>query len=575
MVELYALTGRRYRRVGTYETEGADYLIMGHGSMIGSAEAVADYLRETRRLKVGVVNITMFRPFPGDLLSHILKGRQGVVVLERTDQPLAEDLPLMRETRACVSKCIENNVGRNQPVPYPDYASYTKPKEIPSLYSGCFGLGSRDLQPEALIGAVENMLPDGAKKRFFYLSVDFIRDKPYSPKQEIYQQRVLDAYPGIRQLSIRGSENPDLMPKSAITVRMHSVGGWGAITTGKNLAMTLFDLLDFDIMANPKYGSEKKGQPTTYYLTAAPEPIRINCEYIHVDAVLSPDPNVFSHSNPLNGLKKNGVFIIQSELKTPQEVWETIPSSAQRFIIDNEIRVFYLDGFKIAREEATDPELQFRMQGIAFQGAFFAASDVMQVADLTEDTLFVAIRNQLQSKFGAKGARVVEDNLRVVRRGFDELCEILDKSPATAKVVTLRKQTALPVMLKQLPASANAATDIHRFWEETGSFYISGKGSDNLVDPFIGLSLVPATTGVFRDMTQIRFEHPTWIPQNCTGCGDCYTVCPDSAIPGLVNSIAEVFATAIRRVEQAGHTVQHLRRAVRTVEKILHESMAP
>jgi pyruvate-ferredoxin/flavodoxin oxidoreductase len=52
------------------------------------------------------------------------------------------------------------------------------------------------------------------------------------------------------------------MPKDSLTVRMHSVGGWGAITTGKNLAMTLFDLLDYNIKANPKYGSEKKGQPT-------------------------------------------------------------------------------------------------------------------------------------------------------------------------------------------------------------------------------------------------------------------------------------------------------------------------
>ena len=75
------------------------------------------------------------------------------------------------------------------------------------------------------------------------------------------------------------------------------------MTTGKNLAMTLFDLLGYHIKANPKYGSEKKGQPTTYYLSAAPEPIRVNCEYIYVDVVLSPDPNVFEHTNAIDGLK--------------------------------------------------------------------------------------------------------------------------------------------------------------------------------------------------------------------------------------------------------------------------------
>jgi pyruvate-ferredoxin/flavodoxin oxidoreductase len=142
--------------------------------------------------------------------------------------------------------------------------------------------------------------------------VDFVRETPANPKDEIHNQNILEAYPRIRELAVRGSENPNLLPKDSITVRMHSVGGWGAITTGKNLAMTLYELLGWDIKANPKYGSEKKGQPTTYYLSAAPEPIRVNCEYVYVDVVLSPDPNVHEHSNPVAGLKKGGVFIVQS-----------------------------------------------------------------------------------------------------------------------------------------------------------------------------------------------------------------------------------------------------------------------
>lgn len=477
MEEFRQLTGRRYGRIASYRAEDADYLIIGQGSVVSSAEAVADYLRETRRLKVGVVNLIMFRPFPGDLISKIVKGRKGVTVLERTDQPLAEDLPLAREIRAAMSKCVENaNVGRKESPPYPHYAVYAKPQDFSPLYSGAFGLGSRDLQPEGIVGTVENMLPDGGRRKFFYLGIDFIRDQAYTPKQEIYQQSIVDLYPRVRDLAVRGSENPNLMPKGAITVRFHSVGGWGAMTTGKNLAMTLFDLLDFDIKANPKYGSEKKGQPTTYYLSAAPEPIRINCEYHFVDVVLSPDPNVFGHSNPLLGLKKGGVFIIQSDRESPEAVWKLLPRYAQKFIVDQGIRVFYLDAFKIAREEASDPDLQFRMQGIAFQGAFFAASPVMAAAGLTEEKLFSAIRDQLNVKFGAKGARVVEDNLRVVRRGFDQITEITEKTVGIQEAQVARRDTALPIMLKALPAGEDPKTDIHRYWEQTGYFYLSGRG---------------------------------------------------------------------------------------------------
>ncbi|MFH1872491.1 MAG: 2-oxoacid:acceptor oxidoreductase family protein [Pseudomonadota bacterium] len=569
MDEYAGLTGRRYQRVAGFKTEDADYIILGMGSMIVQAEAVADYLRETRKLKVGVVNLTMFRPFPGDLLGHVLRGKKGVAVLERTDQPLAEDLPVIRELRAVLMKCVENGMaapqGQGGELPFPGYASYGA-GDLPRLYSGCYGLGSRDLQPEALIGTVENMLPDGAQRKFFYLSVDFARD-PINPKDEVHQQDLADKYPRLREMGVRGSENPNLLPKGAITVRMHSVGGWGAITTGKNLAMTLFELLGWDIKANPKYGSEKKGQPTTYYLSAAPEPIRINCEYTYVDVVLSPDPAVFGHSNPLSGLKQGGFFIIQSNLGS--ETWASFPLWAQKFIVDNEIRVFHLDAFQIARDEAGAAELQLRMQGIAFQGAFFAASPTMANAGLTEDALFTAIEAQLQSKFGGKGARVVADNLRVVRRGYTELTEITEKEVGVTRKTFVKKDAGLPVMLQQMPASDGKIADIHRFWEQTGNFYLTGRGNDNLVDPFIGMSLVPAATGVYRDMTGIRFEHPKWIAENCTACGNCYTECPDSAIPGLVSSVSDVLATALNRIETSGTPTRFLRRAVRSVEKKL------
>ena len=143
MDEFYELTGRRYRRVSTYKMDDAEYVILGQGSMIVTAEAVADYLRETRKLKVGVVNLTMFRPFPGDLLGEILKGRKGVAVLERVDQPLAEDLPLMREVRAAHQPVRgKRRASPTARLPYPDYAVYSRPDDMPPLYSGSYGLGS-------------------------------------------------------------------------------------------------------------------------------------------------------------------------------------------------------------------------------------------------------------------------------------------------------------------------------------------------------------------------------------------------------------------------------------------------
>ena len=570
--DFFELTGRRYERVLTYRVDDADYLILGQGSMIPTAEAVADYLRESRGIKVGVVNLVMFRPFPADLLSRVLKGKQGVAVLERLDQPLAVDLPLMREVRATMSRAHENGRDAANP-PFPDLDTYHNVADAPALYSGSYGMGSRDLQPEGIVAAIENMLPDGQRRKFFYLSIDFLRDEPVSPKHRIHQERIEDNYPHIRQLAIRGSENPNLMPASSITIRLHSIGGWGAITTGKNLAMTLYDLLGFHIKANPKYGSEKKGQPTTYYLSASPEPIRVNSEYFYVDVVLSADPNVFHHTNALAGLKEEGAFIIQSDKASPDAVWKSIPTPYRRIIVDRKIKLFYLDAFEIAREEASDPDLQLRMQGIAFQGAFFAVSTIDEQAGFSEQTLLTAIHTQLQHKFGSKGARVVEENMSVVKRGFDEVKPVpygsVDESLESGEGAT--REPSLPILLKQQPQSKTPLSDIHRFWEQTGSFYARGMGNDTTTDPFSAMGAMPAVTTLFRDMSGIRFQYPQWIAENCTACGRCYTVCPDTAIPGLVSDVSQVFDTIVDRLRKRGVQLKHLPKSLREVERNLRK----
>ncbi len=75
--EFHKLTGRRYSRVMNYRCDDADYLIVGQGSLIPTAEAVADYMRKERGIKVGVVNLVMFRPFPGRSLKPGAQRQEG------------------------------------------------------------------------------------------------------------------------------------------------------------------------------------------------------------------------------------------------------------------------------------------------------------------------------------------------------------------------------------------------------------------------------------------------------------------------------------------------------------------
>ncbi|MBI3722752.1 2-oxoacid:acceptor oxidoreductase family protein [bacterium] len=554
MRELGALTGRHYDLVMPYRCEDAEYLIVGMGSMAENAEAVVDHLRDKRGIRVGVVQVVWFRPFPGGALTEILRGRKGVAVLERTDQPLAVDLPLCREVRAALGKAQENGMAAragaaNGGLPHKGYPSIESLEEMPRVYSGSYGLGSRDLQPSQIIGAVENMLDGGAKRPFYYLGIEFFQKNAPSAERRAQQEKIQKAYPHIAELHVEGSENLSLLPENAISFRLHSIGGWGAITTGKNLSGTMFDLLGLHLKCNPKYGGEKKGAPTTYYGAFAKEKIRVNCELQAIDVVLSPDPNVFQHTDALSGLRAGGAIVIQTATGTaPELVWRQFPQWARKIIAQKNIEIYYVDAFGIAKKESSNPDLELRMQGTVFQGAFFKVSHVLTTYGLDEKRLFQSIEGVLDAKFGSKGKTVVQDNLRVVRRGFEET-KLLDWKALGEVAPAPPRPPRLPLSVATAsPETQTPLTRGDRFFEQVGKFYTEGSGEDSLADPFAAFSFTPAVTGTFRDMTQIRFEYPKFIAENCTGCSKCWTQCPDSAIPGLVVKLPDLIKTAAKQI---------------------------
>ena len=121
------------------------------------------------------------------------------------------------------------------------------------------------------------------------------------------QEQLKKAYPETVSMALETGENPKLSAKEAIRVRFHSVGCYGTIASGKLLTDILAAVLGLHSKSAPKYGSEKSGTPTNFYLTLSPEPIKItNAQLEEVEIVISPDHKVFEHTNPLNGLVEGG-----------------------------------------------------------------------------------------------------------------------------------------------------------------------------------------------------------------------------------------------------------------------------
>lgn len=384
MDEWGALTGRRYEFVEKYRMEDAEYALVGLGSMMETAMVTVDYLRE-KGWKVGAVHLAVFRPFPGAELVDALKGVKAFSVVERCDVPLMQSNPLTTEIKAAFADALAGTEG------------YPRIERMPTVYSGAAGLGSRDVRPGDFIAAYENMM-SGNGKRYFTLGIK-------------------------HDNALEVLEDPDIRPAGSFSMRGHSVGGFGSVTTNKVIASFL-GLIGFNVQAYPKYGSEKKGLPTTYYLTVADDPIRTHCEMNHVEFLPINDRNAFHHGNPLKGLQDEGMVFIQTSKETPDAVWADIPEYARDIIRKRHIRVVALDTIRIAREVAPTPDLKERMQGIVLAGIFLRMSPLLESHHITKEELFARIEDSLRKWFGKKGDTVVTANVEAVRRGYDEVFEI-------------------------------------------------------------------------------------------------------------------------------------------------------
>jgi pyruvate-ferredoxin/flavodoxin oxidoreductase len=576
------LTGRYYGLVSKYKTDDAETVFVSLGSAAENIEAAVDYLRQTRNASVGSIHINVIRPFPEAAVVEALRGKKNVIILERTDESLSPDNPLGRDIRTALSKAVQGVPG------IPKISL----EEVPHIIGGTYGLGSRDFRPEHIIGAFEFATAGRARKdghtaadgtSFIVLGIDH----PYS---------------------VIADEMPSLLPKGAIAVRFHSIGGWGAITTGKNLGAIIGDLNDLlyerdkiedeygnpkeiiHVSANPKYGSEKKGAPTSYFMVAAPERIRVNCDLRHVTTVLCCDPKAFTHCNPLDGIQPGGALIWESDAEG-ERAWENLPKWARKQIIDKKIRVFTLPGFDIARKATTRADLQLRMQGNAFLGAFFSVSDLLEEYGITREQYLEVVHKQYVKKFGKQGEAVVKSNMEVMQQGFERVKEINIGAMEAADRSSLRGEALLPI-LEPVPAfalpeasyEAGAGCTVggcrsHPAPEgqperapiaTIAAFdaeFRSGLGYDQPATPLSAMGVIAAATGDTASKYVARRETPLYIPENCTQCMECISVCPDTALPNTSQDLRTLLSTAVTRYISSADDRRKMLDALPEIEK--------
>ncbi|KAA5605378.1 pyruvate-flavodoxin oxidoreductase [Roseospira marina] len=541
MAEYSALTGRDYTPIKPYRCEDAETVMIGLGSVTEDVEAVVDGLRAQGR-KVGSISVKLLQPFPEGDIAAALAGKRAVTVLERSDVTALTGLV----TRA-LSKARENANGAR----HTDIPPVAAP---PRLTTAIFGLGGHDLQPRHLVAAFDAM-DTPTRSSLVYLGSQFFYTNP-PPRLAEAQARLKAAYPDTELMALKTGPNPQLLPDDAFRIRFHSVGGYGTVATGKLLTDILSGVLNLYSKSAPKYGSEKSGAPTNFYITLSPDPVKItNAELEDVEIVLSPDHKVFSHTNPLKGLVEGGTFILQSNL-SPLEVWRSLPAVARRDIREKRLKVHVVDAFAVARKHAPSAELETRMMGIAFIGALCGhEARVRHGAD--EATLLERVRQQIVKKFGSKGEAIVEGNMAVIRDGATatvplpyDSAEFLDaenaNEPGDLRTVAL---SALPCGL-DTGRAPSALFDPGYFDDMIGAAFRDGTIAEAPVMPGAGLFMPPGS-GAMKDKGLFRRQVPIFDADKCTGCLECTLVCPDAALPSAVHDIEPLMERALETLDPA------------------------
>ena len=136
-----------------------------------------------------------------------------------------------------------------------------------------------------------------------------------------------------------------------------------------------------------------------------------------------------------------------------------------------------------------------------------------------------------------------DDIMAAFQAGLEQLVEI-DAGDAAEPV---RWEGETPAAVRHLGRNDDNFASLPRFWDQTGVLYRDGQADRLTADPFLATGTMPPLSSTFNDTSKTRDKMPTFDPTLCTGCGKCWTHCPDSAIGVVAATPAALIDAGINR----------------------------
>ncbi|MDL2289069.1 pyruvate:ferredoxin (flavodoxin) oxidoreductase, partial [Oscillospiraceae bacterium OttesenSCG-928-F05] len=469
--------GTNYQLFNYYGAPDAEHVIIAMGSVCDTIEETIDYMA-SKGEKVGLLKVRLYRPFAMDkFIAALPKSVKAVSVLDRTKEPGAQGEPLYLDVMTALRNAGMDDV---------------------KVYGGRYGLGSKDTPPSNILSVYRNM-KDASPKRMFTIGIN----------------------DDVTNLSLKDTESPDTSAEGTVSCKFWGLGSDGTVGANKNSIKIIGDHTDMNAQAYFSYDSKKSGGVTVSHLRFGSKPIKSTYFISKADFVACHNPSYIGKYDIVEDIKPGGTFLLNCPW-TEADIADHLPAKEKKYIAENNIKLFVVDGVGIAKEIGLGGRIN-----MVLQSAFFKLSGIIPIDDAVK-----YMKDAIVASYGKKGEKIVAMNNQAVDAGLEKVTQITvpadwknaSGGDAATKHSTDRKDLEAFVNNIMVPVNAQ-------------------RGDSLPVSAFAGAEdgTFPQGSAAF-EKRGIAVDVPQWIPENCIQCNQCSYVCPHAVIRPFAANDAELKA---------------------------------
>ena len=462
-------TGRAYRLFDYYGAPDADRVIILMGSGAGAAEEAIDALN-ARGEKLGLLKVRLYRPFAAEaFLTALPETVRKIAVLDRTKEPGASGEPLYQDVVTTIAEALSS--GR---LPL---------SQFPVIVGGRYGLSSKEFTP-AMVKGIYDELAKPHPKNHFTIGID----------------------DDVTHSSLKWDENFSTENPKTVRALFYGLGSDGTVGANKNSIKIIGSETPNYAQGYFVYDSKKSGSLTTSHLRFGPEPIRSTYLISRANFIACHQFEFLEKTDVLAAAEPGAVFLLNSPYG-PDDVWQHLPRTIQKTILEKHLRLYVIDGYQVARENGMGNRINTVMQT-----CFFAISGVLPREEAIEQ-----IKKAIKKTYGKRGEAVVQKNFAAVDASLAHLYEVKPPEKVSAHF------DILPAIPNQAPA----------FVRDVLGAMASGHGDLLPVSALPPGGTFPTGTAKW-EKRNIAQSIPVWDKDLCIQCGKCVMVCPHAVIRAKV-----------------------------------------